>query len=195
MGDLNQVRGWAKKLSSHRRTIHGASTFNELIFRNRQKDSDVVYERLDRVLASSSWVAAFSHFSLATLPIHRSDHSPLLLDTSQVDLQGKKCGKFEVVWLTDPSTQDLINKVWKMTLQGSALFLLVQRQAIILKHLKNRNTLSYKSMQGPHFYEQDLRLQLNILLQKQELYWAQRSKQHWMNLGDQNTNFFHRMAF
>ncbi|KAF5951545.1 hypothetical protein HYC85_009489 [Camellia sinensis] len=78
MGDLNQVRGWAEKLSSHRCTILGASAFNELIFRNRlvdlpsqgvwytwcnnRKESDVVYERRDRVLASSSWVAAFTHF-------------------------------------------------------------------------------------------------------------------------------------
>ncbi|KAI7987616.1 hypothetical protein LOK49_LG13G01472 [Camellia lanceoleosa] len=97
MGDLNQVRGWPEKLSSHRRIIPGASLFNDLIFRNRlvdlptqwvwytwcnnRKESEVVYERLDRVLASSSWVTAFTYFSLVALPIQRSDHSPLLVDT------------------------------------------------------------------------------------------------------------------
>lgn len=42
--------------------------------------------------------------------------------------------------------------------------------------------------------ESALRFQLDVLLQKQELYWAQRSKQHWLHLGDRNTKFFHRMA-
>ncbi|XP_028120813.1 uncharacterized protein LOC114318160 [Camellia sinensis] len=41
----------------------------------------------------------------------------------------------------------------------------------------------------------DLRLQLDFLLQKQELYWAQRSKQQWLHLGDRNTNLFHQMAY
>ncbi|KAI8003805.1 hypothetical protein LOK49_LG08G00095 [Camellia lanceoleosa] len=64
MEDLNQVRGWAEKLSSQRRVIPGASAFNDLIFRNRlvdlpsqgvwytwcnnRKETEVVYERLDR---------------------------------------------------------------------------------------------------------------------------------------------------
>ncbi|KAI7993637.1 hypothetical protein LOK49_LG11G00488 [Camellia lanceoleosa] len=76
MGDLNQVRGWAEKLSSHKRFISGALAFNDLIFRNRlvdlpsqgvwytwcnnRKETKAVYERLDRVLASSSWTALFS---------------------------------------------------------------------------------------------------------------------------------------
>lgn len=39
-----------------------------------------------------------------------------------------------------------------------------------------------------------LRQCLDELLNKQELYWAQRSKQHWLHLGDKNTRFFHQMA-
>ncbi|KAI8012264.1 Myosin-binding protein 3 [Camellia lanceoleosa] len=64
MGGLNQVWGWAEKLSSHRRLILGVSAFNDLIFRNRlvdlpsqgvwytwcnnRKESDAVYKRLDQ---------------------------------------------------------------------------------------------------------------------------------------------------
>ncbi|GMQ05168.1 hypothetical protein CsSME_00050301 [Camellia sinensis var. sinensis] len=126
---------------------------------------------------------------------------------------GKKWGRFEAVWLTDLSTQDIIQKVWKMPIPDAASC--VRRQAIVFRHLKNWNALSFKSIQGQiediqarlhqvqgslhtlglHAKEQDLRFQLDILLQKQELYWAQRSKQHWLSLGDRNTKFFHRMAF
>ncbi|GMP66528.1 hypothetical protein CsSME_00026851 [Camellia sinensis var. sinensis] len=128
MGDLNQVRGWAEKLSTHKGSIPGAPAFNELIFRNRlvdlpsqgvwytwcnnRKETEAVYERLDKVLASSCWTTLFPQFSLLTLPIHRSDHSPLFLDTSRIEPFGPKWGRFEAVWLADPSTQDIIQKIW-----------------------------------------------------------------------------------
>ncbi|GMP87915.1 hypothetical protein CsSME_00040095 [Camellia sinensis var. sinensis] len=162
MGDLNQVRGWSEKLSSHRRTIPGASVFNDLIFRNRlvdlpsqgvwytwcnnRRQSVTVYERLDRVLASSSWVTKFTSFSLVTLPIQRSDHSPLLLDSSRMDLRGKKWDRFEAVWLTDLTTQEILHKVWKLPIHGADSCL--RHQTILFQHLKNWNALSFRSMKG-----------------------------------------------
>ncbi|GMP89308.1 hypothetical protein CsSME_00040946 [Camellia sinensis var. sinensis] len=228
MGDLNQVRGWAEKLSSHSRLIPGASAFNDLIFRNRlvdlpsqrvwytwcnnHKESAAVYERLERVLASSTWTDNFPLFSLVTLPIQRSDHSPLLLDTNRMVPFGHKWCRFEAVWLSNPSTQDILQKIWKLPISDVASC--VQRHSIIFRHLKNWNALSFRSLQGQiediqarlnqvqrllsspgmKTQEQELRFHLDILLQKQELYWAQRSKQHWLSLGDRNTKFFHRMA-
>lgn len=36
-----------------------------------------------------------------------------------------------------------------------------------------------------------VRQDLDNLLEKEELYWAQRSKQKWLEVGDQNTKDFH----
>ncbi|KAF5959518.1 hypothetical protein HYC85_000727 [Camellia sinensis] len=125
---------------------------------------------------------------------------------------GQKWCKFEAVWLSDPSTQDILQKIWKLPISDVASC--VQRHSIVFRHLKNWNALSFRSLQGQiediqarlnqvqrlllspsmKTQEQELRFHLDILLQKQELYWAQRSKQHWLSLGDRNTKFFHRMA-
>ncbi|GMP88073.1 hypothetical protein CsSME_00040189 [Camellia sinensis var. sinensis] len=99
-----------------------------------------------------------------------------------------------------------------MPIQGADSCL--RHQTILFQHLKNWNALSFRSMKGQiediqarlqqvqgllqssgsHSFEMDLRLQLDFLLQKQELYWSQRSKQQWLHLGDRNTKFFHQMA-
>lgn len=36
--------------------------------------------------------------------------------------------------------------------------------------------------------------QLQVLLAQEEIYWKQRSKQHWLEAGDGNTRFFHHYA-
>lgn len=39
-----------------------------------------------------------------------------------------------------------------------------------------------------------MRIELDSLLEQEELFWAQRAKQHWLVLGDSNTMFFHSMT-
>ena len=40
-----------------------------------------------------------------------------------------------------------------------------------------------------------LRKEINDLLDSEEIYWGQRSKTHWLKKGDKNTKFFHARAF
>lgn len=84
-----------------------------------------------------------------------------------------------------------------------------------MRHLKNWHSLSFRSIQGQiddtqsqlqrvqSFLHQsgqpdkemELRQQLDGLLEKQELYWAQRLKQMWMKPGERNNRFFSSNGF
>lgn len=40
----------------------------------------------------------------------------------------------------------------------------------------------------------DTKLQLNLEIDKDEMYWEQKAKANWLKFGDKNTTFFHKQA-
>ena len=140
---------------------------------------------------------------MLTLPIQRSDHSPLLLDTSWSKWKSKPVPRYEAVWLHSQDAEVIAQKVWQIPQNGSPMYALLRRQGILLRHLRNRSNLTYRSLQGQipdaRFeierrkkslvrnhnvcIEQALRKKLDDLLHKQEIYWTQRARVNWLKLG------------
>ena len=62
----------------------------------------------------------------------------------------------------------------------------------IQEHKKLLNTLTTLDRDGSHSVEiNEVRKDLNGLLDSEEVLWHQRSKIHWYREGDRNTKFFH----
>jgi hypothetical protein len=71
------------------------------------------YEKLDRVLTCVSWEQKFPLVSVRALTRAGSDHTPLLIDTSeQAHLGNKAHFSFELSWLKHEGFHDMVSKEW-----------------------------------------------------------------------------------
>jgi hypothetical protein len=72
----------------------------------------MVLAKLDRVFASTDWEAAFPLVRVRGLPKCTSDHTPLLVDTGDNCVLGKKKFRFEKWWLEREDFKDVVRKAW-----------------------------------------------------------------------------------
>ncbi|CAL5374610.1 unnamed protein product [Camellia sinensis] len=110
----------------------------------------------------------------------------------------------------DDCSYAIIQNAWAVPTVGSNQFLAKQQLNRVMKHLRNWSSLSNRSLQGQivetraelskvqaqlktnSVAEQDWSFgkKLDGLLQKQEVYWEQRSMQRWMAVGIETLFFF-----
>lgn len=83
---------------------------------NKRSEQDSIEERLDRALANDPWRRIWKEVSATTLPRHKFDHNPILLEFCK-HVQRKrsrrrkhKLYRFEKVWLNDFEGYEEITK-------------------------------------------------------------------------------------
>ncbi|KAL8125037.1 hypothetical protein AgCh_012638 [Apium graveolens] len=169
-----------------------------------------IQERLDRGLANQQWRQLFPNAVIQVLEVSTSDHLPLLLQLNrQIYVPKTRRFRFENVWIRDVECMNLVQESWttngignilekiefcRMKLDewgGGTLKELSQK----IKHSRwvMRKFRSRRDTLGVQTYN-DARCEFLKLLERQEIYWKQRSKQFWLREGDQNTRFFHKFA-
>lgn len=113
---------------------------------NNHKGDCATFERLDRVMGNEEWCSRFSRAAVLVLPIRRSDHSPLILDTNGIEIRRTRVKRFEEMWLQCDDVSQITKKVWDMWVEGSMAFRLIQKQKALMRHLCNWSNLSIKSL-------------------------------------------------
>ncbi|KAA3476719.1 reverse transcriptase [Gossypium australe] len=164
--------------------------------RGRVEDRNI-RERLDRRVATDTWIQTFPNFSLRYLSHSFSDHCPLLVDTkSEQKRNGHNKFRFESWWILEESCEEEIKKLW----EGSAGSY-QNRMTNLAKGLKIwASTIRLEELNDKEGTEENLteimevKLHLNMEINKEEKYWEQRARSNWLQVGDKNTSFFHKYA-
>lgn len=149
IGDFNQILSQEDKFSFSHRKIEGAEAFNQTLFElglcelkatrqnftwmNGHGDETFVMERLDRAFATVDWINSNLLYAFRNLPIIRSDHGPIILDSEFQHPFRKRPFRFEKMWSAHEGCKALIQNSWSLNSQGSKAFQFQQK----LKHVKN----------------------------------------------------------
>ncbi|KAH9763510.1 reverse transcriptase domain-containing protein [Citrus sinensis] len=213
LGDFNDLLHSSEKRGKIKHPQWKLHGFQEAISNAGLFDlgmSDWVEERLDRGLASSSWIHLFPTAKVTSVEASCSDHLPIFLEpVPMVRSPRTKKFRFENSWLREPDCCDVVKVIWASTLGvpiqnrlascGTALlhwgnhltqdfqariFYCKRKMALLRGH---RDSASVDS-----FYE--ARKCYNELLHSHEIFWKQRAKSIWLKECDMNSRYFHAMA-
>ncbi|KAM6599952.1 hypothetical protein CsatA_019561 [Cannabis sativa] len=177
----------------------------------KSRGSDAWIEsRLDRALVSKQWLVYFSSAQLLNLELSSSDHSPLLLNlVGQSYISRHKQFRFENFWLREPMCFQVVKDCWvesalggiqeKIKLCGNKLTEwnndYLGKFHSRLKHWKSE-AKKFKAGRDDVSLRRFKEAENNLfeVLNQKEIFWRQRSKQLWLQEGDQNTKYFHATA-
>lgn len=88
-------------------TVGGVFTWRKNVQRGGH-----VRKRLDRVVADIDWRLSFPHALVELLPLHGSDHNPLLMSCKKSQSNRVKLFHFQAAWLTHPEYEPLVKDSW-----------------------------------------------------------------------------------
>ncbi|XP_074336431.1 uncharacterized protein LOC141673577 [Apium graveolens] len=175
------------------------------------RDTDDWMEiRLDRALTNESWLNYFPLEKLYKLDGAPSDHSAILLVPQILNRKPKVYRfKFENAWTTEPMCEQLVREswlhsqdnniqekikmcsdnlaVWGKEITGNFSGRIKECKAELRRYKKGCDAVSkerYKIAKE----------KLDSIFNQREIFWRQRSKQLWLQTGDKNSKYFHKIA-
>jgi hypothetical protein len=184
---------------------------NPFTWSNNRTGLENIKERLDRGLASPSWVLLHPNYSLIHLPAHNSDHNPISFNTNSTSYFLPRPFRFEEFWSKDPSCEQVIELAWQKYIppypDNCLPVKLNHTKIALLKwnslhfgniHKKIKETLNLidvvqQATPSPTNFDKEvsLKLDLNNLLVKEESLWKSKSRETWLTCRDLNTKYFH----
>ncbi|XP_026378414.1 uncharacterized protein LOC113272831 [Papaver somniferum] len=214
IGDFKFILHDTEKFSTHPMDKNEADIFKEKILEldliylgftgfpftwsNKRKGHALTEQRLDRVLATDEWLAIYPNTTITNMLAIGSDHHPIFLNSNPNWKNGKIPFKFFVSWLDHEDSRKIIADCWKKSISGSSAFIIARK----LKDIKLQSRVWNKEVHGnikANIEENDrgqalanARKQLKNWFDIEEQFWKTKSRDQLINLGDQNTSYFHR---
>ena len=158
-------------------------------------------EKLDRAFAIVDWINTYPQYTLHNQPILRSDHGAILLDLENKHPFRIKPFRFEKMWINHDECHNVVQNAWRVVTNGSRAFQLqnkltnVRKQFIewnrrrvfgrVEKEIRAKQKLLQNMQDSIHTLkdvrkEKELRENIEDLLTKEEIKWAQKARSDWI---------------
>lgn len=127
VGDFNSVLTKSEKFGGSQKTASHVHSFQRMVqtagvldlgykgpaftWSNNQPLSTLIMQRLDRALASVTWLTQFPSAAVYHLPRFNSDHHPILLRTNPPPPKNTKTFRIENWWFQHPEFSGICNQI------------------------------------------------------------------------------------
>ncbi|KAF7154618.1 hypothetical protein RHSIM_Rhsim01G0048000 [Rhododendron simsii] len=167
---------WAASFTYGSPNREGRDQGPRFTWRNNRLGGDLIMERQDMAFANDKWRELYDQAIVLVEAAIGSDHNPLILNTSFPLKKVRKPFRFESFWTTEESCKLVIFESWDAFYEGFGLS-------------KEKGV----SGSNPDYMveEKIIKNILGDLWQKDAMYWHQRSRIKWLQMGDKNSRFFH----
>jgi hypothetical protein len=135
-----------KKFIDHSGLVDLGFAGNPFTWCNQRQGHANIKERLDRGLASLSWIHLHTEYSILHLPATNSDHHPILLNTNQSAILTRPF-RFEPFWTSDPSYEAVIQAAWNQLALGPPAQCLIRKQLHTKVSLNRWNSTHFRRIQ------------------------------------------------
>ncbi|KAK0592822.1 hypothetical protein LWI29_026048 [Acer saccharum] len=170
-----------------------------------------IWVRLDRAICSVEWRVAFGEGYVRHLPRVSSDHCPIMLClySSHIPRGPFKPFRFEAMWLKHKEFDNVVRcnwgshvgdlptklqvlsnniKVWNKEVFGCIFH---RKRRILARLLGIQRSLSERCSPWLASLEFKLRDEYEHIIEQEEIFWLQKTRNSWLKEGDRNTKFFH----